>query len=139
MQAFSDRLDQRLLSQAKRLHQLTRLLQRELPPDCLGHYHVANIRNGSLHIITDSPVWTTRLRQLASTIIDILEQNCISQIQHVNISSRIHYQPARPPAKPVIKRRMSQKTSEQLLQSASCIEDEGLKNALAKLARRGQS
>jgi len=138
MQSFRDKLDPRLVSRARRLQHLTRLLQRELPADCVEHFHVAAVRNATLHIISDSPVWTTRLRQLASHIIDIVTRNSNEAVQHVNIRTRIRYQPAQSPARPAVRRHMSRKASEQLLQSASCIEDEGLKKALTKLARRGQ-
>ncbi len=139
MQTFSARLDQRLLLQARRLQKLTHVLHQTLPPECIGHFHVARLRQDSLHIITDSPVWTTRLRQLASQIIDTVQQNCSQRILHVQISSRIRYQPVKPPSRPKIKRQLSQKASEQILQSASCIEDDELRHALTRLARRGKA
>lgn len=138
MQSFHTSLDQRLLSQAKRLNRLTLLLRQNLPPECDGHYHVANVRNHTLIILTDSPVWTTRLRQLSPIILDILAQNFTGQFQHVQVSSRVHYQPARPPKKTLVRRNLSKQASEQIMQSSTTIEDEGLKNALARLARHGQ-
>lgn len=138
MQAFSARLDQRLISRAKRLHALTRLLQNHLPVECYGHYHVTAVKNHTLFMITDSPAWTTRLRQLGPDIIDILEKNCTTPIRHVHISSRIRYRPVEPPPKPVVRRHLSKQASEQLERSAACIEHEGLRKALNRLARRGQ-
>lgn len=138
MRPINTNLDERLISQAKRLDQLTLLLQQALPPETFGHYHVANMRKQTLVIITDSPVWTTRLRQLAPAILGILSHNAIKSVQHVQVSSRVHYKPARPPIKPTIKRELSAASSRQIEDSASCIKDENLKSALQKLARHGQ-
>ncbi len=138
MQAFSAKLDPRLRQQARRLQQLSALLQRRLPAECLGHFHVAAIRNHTLHIITDSPVWTTRLRQLAGDIVDIVQNNPVAPVRHVQISSRIHYQPVRPPARPVVQRHMSQRSREHILQAAAGIGDPALREALGRLARQGK-
>jgi len=51
------------------------LLRKILPPECLNHVEVANIRNQNLILITDSPVWTTRLRQLSPQILQFLTSN----------------------------------------------------------------
>ena len=138
MQSFHSNLDQRLIKQARRLDRLTLLLRQHLPPECDGHYHVANIRNRTLVIITDSPVWTTRLRQLSPIILDTLAQSFTGQFQHVQVNSRINYQHPQQPQKPLVKRYLSKQASEQILQSSSTIEDKGLKNALTRLARHGQ-
>ena len=121
--------------QAKRLQSLSRLLAQHLPLECEGHYHVANIRQGNLVVITDSPVWTTRLRQLAPTILDVLKQAGVRNVQHVLVSSRIHYQPVQAAKPKRVKHELSQQSSELIDNAADCINDEGLKRALKKLAR----
>lgn len=135
MRSIQTAFDERLIKQAKRLHVLTQQLRQSLPPQCDGHYHVANIRRDTLVIITDSPVWTTRLRQLAPDIVKLVQQAGARGIRHVNVVSRVNYQPPKRPPVPRIRRSLSQASRDIIDSSAESISDEGLKRALKKLAR----
>jgi len=113
------------------------MLRGELPPESDGHYHVANIHDRTVVIMTDSPVWTTRLRQLGPRILTILQNNGRKNLLHIRVFSRPARSPvARPPdsVKPKPKH-ISLQSSRLLNQAASTIGDEGLREALLKLAR----
>ena len=137
MDSFKSRLDHSLIKRARELEWLTSLIRSELPPECDGHYHVANIRNRTLVIITDSPVWTTRLRQLGPRILNVLQNNGRKNLLHIQVFSR----PAQssvtraPETTKPGPRQLSLQSSQLLNQTASFIEDEGLRDALLKLAR----
>ncbi len=138
MRTINASLDPQLLAKARRLDHLTLLLRQNLPPECDGHYHVANIKNRTVFIITDSPVWTTRLRQLAPVIVTLLTDNDVSNVQHVHVSSRIHYKTAPPPKPKLVKRKLSDASAELINQSSTYITDSRLKEALLKLASRNR-
>ena len=135
MHPIQNSLDERLLAQARRMDHLTNQLRQQLPPECDGHYHVANIRQRTLVIITDSPAWTTRLRQLAPDIIAIVQRAGAADIQHVNVSSRVKYHAPRRQEPAHVKRSLSKQVSEHIDRSAEYINDDALKRALKKLAR----
>jgi hypothetical protein len=113
------------------------VLRGELPPESDGHYHVANIHDRTLVIMTDSPVWTTRLRQLGPRILTILQNSGRKNLLHIRVFSRPARSPvARPPESVKTKpKHISLQSSRLLNQAASTIADEGLREALLKLAR----
>ena len=157
MKPFSEQIDPRFMIQAKKLAQYSRLLQQILPIECRNHVEVANIRNQNLMLITDSPVWTTRLRQLCPQILQFIQENSINTdssnqkkqiIHHVQISTR--YNPANARQTSVHQQqvsskktnrrpRLSEKTAELLSQSADSISHQPLKTALLRVARHGNS
>jgi hypothetical protein len=155
MKLLNEQIDQKFMAQARKLDQYTRLLQQILPIECRNHVEVANIRNQNLMLITDSPVWTTRLRQLSPQILQFIRENSANTnsnnekaqiIHHVQINTR--YNPASvkqtgscqkllaPEKKPP---HISEKTAELLSQSANSINHQSLKTALLSLARHGKS
>jgi hypothetical protein len=136
LDSFKSKLDQSLIKRARELEQLTSLLRSELPPECDGHYHVANIRDRTCVIITDSPVWTTRLRQLGPRILAVLQNGGRKDLLHLQVSSRpVQSSTAKAPEIPKTRpRQISPQSSRLLNQTASFIEDEGLRDALLKLA-----
>ena len=91
---FNTRLDERLKKRAQELNRLTLMLRNELPPEVDGHFSVANIRDRTLVIMSDSPVWATRLRQLGPQIVNILQNNGKKNLLHIQVFSR-------PPSSPV--------------------------------------
>ena len=153
------------MNQAKKLARYTQLLRNILPIECHEHVQVANIRNQNLMLITDSPVWTTRLRQLSPQILQFIRENMPNVdskqstgaanevIHHVQISTRYHsesvnaqgYRADSSSAKQAnadrrrVKLEISEQTAEILSQSASSIEHPQLKQALLKLASHTKS
>ena len=138
MKLFSHQLSPALVSKSHKLEQLTSILTGELPPETSGHYHVAGIDNSTLIIITDSPVWTTRLRQLGPLIIQALTNKTGKDLQHVRIVSRHGSIKAPHHADLTINRVLSKKSGEQVAQAAEYIEDQELKEALLKLSKRSE-
>jgi hypothetical protein len=136
---FNTRLDERLKKRAQELNRLTLLLRNELPPEVDGHFSVANIRDRTLVIMSDSPVWATRLRQLGPQIVNILQNKGKKNLLHIQVFSRPPSSPvARPPEPPQRPARtLSQQSTELINQTASYIEDEKLREAMLKLAKRG--
>ena len=78
MKPLNEQIDPEFMIQAKKLAQYTQLLQKILPIECRNHVQVANIRNQNLMLITDSPVWTTRLRQLCPQILQFIRENSVN-------------------------------------------------------------
>lgn len=136
MKLFRQQLNSALISKSHELEQLTSILGSELPPETSGHYHVTDLDNSTLVIITDSPVWTTKLRQLGPSIIQTLTEKTGKNLQHVRIISR--HGPIKAPyqANQTVNRILSEKSGQQIAQSAKYIKDKGLKEALLKLSKR---
>ncbi len=137
LDTFDSRLDKRLIKRARALGRLTALLRAQLPPECDGHFHVANIRDRTIAIMTDSPVWTTRLRQLGPQILTALHDDGRKNLLHVRVFSRPSQKSAvhrvKPRRKPQPKR-ISSQSSRLIQQAAACIDDDALRQALQKLA-----
>ncbi len=156
MKPLNEQIDPEFMIQAKKLAQYTQLLQQILPIECRNHVQVANIRNQNLMLITDSPVWTTRLRQLNPQILQFIRENSVNAdssnkkaqiIHHIQISTR--YNPtnasqAQARQQQILSERekhrpqISEKTAELLSQSAHSINNEQLKSALLKIASHGK-
>ncbi len=113
------------------------LLRNELPPECDGHYHAAAIHDSTLVIVTDSPVWTTRLRQLGPQILQLLKNQIPQKLQHVRIISR-HGPAVSNHEPPVVKHELSRKSSQHIAQTATYIKHKPLQDALLKMSRHGQ-
>ena len=148
MKPLNEQISPNIVMQAKKLAKYTQLLHQILPIECRNHVEVANIRNQNLMLITDSPVWTTRLRQLSPQILEFIRQNSANNdtrasdtqvIHHVQIRTR--YSPAgsdQQHASKVAKKpvpRISTKTAEILSQSAESIGSDELRTSLLKMAK----
>ena len=136
---FNTRLDERLKKRAQELNRLTLMLRNELPPEVDGHFSVANIRDRTLVIMSDSPVWATRLRQLGPQIVNILQNNGKKNLLHIQVFSRPSNSPVARQPEPTQRpaRTLSQQSTELINQTATYIEDENLREAMLKLAKRG--
>ena len=150
MKLINEQISPKFVIQAKKLAKYTKLIRNILPVECHSHVQVANVRNQNLMLITDSPVWTTRLRQLSPQILQYIRDSSLNAnkddnnfssepvIHHVQISTR--YQTAGDnPTSAQIKNRprpeISEKITEMLSQSANSIEYQPLKVALLKLSQ----
>lgn len=143
MKTINEQINPKFVIQAKKLAQYKHLLQQILPIECQNHVEVANIRDQNLMLITDSPVWTTRLRQLSPKILQFIAENTAKidkkqTIHHVQISTRYHSSSTanqESSAKAARKKpQISEKTAEMLVQSANSIKHQQLKTALLKIA-----
>ncbi|MCW8831497.1 MAG: DUF721 domain-containing protein [Gammaproteobacteria bacterium] len=138
MEHFKDQLNPAIVSKAHSLEQLTTTLNGILPPETCRHYHVTGFNNSTLVIITDSPVWTTRLRQLGPSIIAALSDIIGEKLQHVRIVTRHGSIKAPVQSSPMIERELSKASGKQLAQTAEYVKDEALKEALLKFSQRGR-
>ena len=144
MKSINEQINPEFVIQAKKLAEFSRLLRRVLPPECHGHVEVANIRDQNLMLITDSPVWTTKLRQLSPQILQFIQSNTAGDtnrtqiIHHIQISTRYHAPDSGEQQALNKKNRhkvqISEKTATMLSQSADSIEHQQLKTALLKIA-----
>jgi hypothetical protein len=157
MKPINEQINAKYVIQAKKLAQITRLLHQILPFECQNHVVVANIRNHNLVLIADSPVWTTRLRQLSPQILQFIRENSSSIdtsinkeqiIHHIQISTRYHASHANnmqadkqtaSSTRQRVNPQISEKTAELLSQSANSIKHQQLKNALLKIASHGNN
>ena len=139
MDSFNSRLDAPLRKRAQELGRLTTLLRSQLPPESDGHFHVANIHDRTVVIITDSPVWTTRLRQLGPRILSLLQNSGRKNLLHIRVFSRPGPAPAPVRTKTASgkPKQISRESSRLISQTATFIEDRDLRAALLKLARHG--
>lgn len=150
MKSINQQINPKFVIQVKKLAKFTHLLHQILPIECLSHVEVANIRDKNLMLITDSPVWTTRLRQLSPQILQFIHDKTAADntekapiIHHIQIQTRFNiandqYQQnlnKNKRDKPVI----SEHTAIMLSQSADSIDHPALKSALLKIARHVKS
>lgn len=157
MKPFNEQIDPKFVIQAKKLAQYTQLLHQILPIECRNHVEVANIRNQNLMLITDSPVWTTRLRQLNPQILQFIRENSTNTdtgdnktqiIHHIQISTRYNanktnhvgaHQQQLSPEKENQRPHISEKSAALLSQSANSIDHQPLKTALLRVASHGKA
>ncbi len=157
MKTINEQIDPKIVNQARKLAKITRFLHNIIPIECRNHVQVANIRQQILMLITDSPVWTTRLRQLSPQILQYIRENsskfdaCFDEkhpvkehvIHHIQISTRYNDNDTLK-SQTIVKEKhhkieISKKTAELLSQSANTIDYQPLKTALLKLASHGAS
>lgn len=153
MKPLNEQINPKFVIQARKLARYTQLLHKILPIECRNHVEVANIRDQNLMLITDSPVWTTRLRQLSPQILQFLRDNPLAVdagkdsaqtpfIHHIQITTRYNAAGSNRTditqqncdKKKRVKLQISEKTAEVLSQSADSIEHPQLKAALLKMA-----
>lgn len=122
-----------LLQHSQRLLRLTLTVREHLPEPLNRHCTVANIHGDSLVLLTDSPVWSARLRFHAPALLRELERRHAVKLNNV----RIRIEPPQATQQSVIKPKpnMSETTAGLLRQVASSIEDPPLREALRRLAR----
>jgi len=134
MDTFSHQLDPKIRQTAQKLSDYTLLLEKVLPPECMNHFNVANIHNKTIVIVADSPVWTTRLRQLGPMILEAMSAQSSEALHHVKIITR-HGPKVDKHDPPVTKRQLSVEAGQIIEQTASYLNDEQLSDALLKLSR----
>ena len=115
----------------KRLNHAVKI---SLPVDCHEHLEIADIRDNQLIILTDSPVWQTRLRMYSQTILEALHQHAGIKLNRVTLKLT--------PKKRVIKekpakyRTLSEQNAKLIQQTANCISDPDLQAALLNISRK---
>jgi len=127
----------KLLHRANNIMRHQETVRATLEPSCQSHCWLANYRNGTLYLQTDSSAWGTRLRMQQRTIIQKLKSTpAFASINSVKvlIEPRYNVEPRRRQAKPV-----STYNTEQLMETAEQTDDEALKAALVHLAQTSRA
>ncbi|MBL1278053.1 MAG: DUF721 domain-containing protein [Ectothiorhodospiraceae bacterium] len=131
-----------ILERAQHLQQLTKTLQiamRAGPnPEIADHISLANLREDTAVVTTDSPAWLTPLRYLAPTILKQLKsQPGMQSLRKVQFKIQPHSQAAIPTQ---ARRATLSADSAHILESAAdYIEDGELSDALRRLSQQNHS
>jgi hypothetical protein len=120
------------LATIERNAQLLRKVRRALPSPLDEHCLHASLQFGVLTLVTDSPVWSSRLRFFARE----LERNLIPHQDPIR-ACRIRIQPPCVAPSRTQKHKLSLRTAQHLLAAAAGIEDAQLASALRRLAGTG--
>ncbi len=123
-----------LLERAQYLQQLTQALRDSLDEHLAAHVTVANLREQTIVVVTDTPAWLTQLRYQAPTILRLLKtlpglqklQKVQFKIQPVSFSS---------PTPPSRRANLSVTSAHLLESAASGTEDPELAEALYRLSQ----
>jgi hypothetical protein len=123
-----------LLSRARELMALDARLHALIPAPLNEHCSVLSIRDGTLVLAADSPVWAARLRYYTSQLVNQLSGRQTVTVRTIRI--RVH-----PPEKSFVARhrqpalRLTSRNAMLLRRAAGSVTDPGLKSALLRLAR----
>lgn len=122
--------------QITRLRVLEDALRDCLPAECCNHCRVAGIFGETLLLVTDSPVWRSRLRFYTDRIISHFRHVDKSRVQHVRIrvTAGTAIQPPAPRRDPPL--RLPADAARGFASLASDTEDHDLRRALERLASR---
>ena len=136
MKNISDNLGTHIRRKALELKRLDQAVKASLPTDCHSHVNVAGIRGNELILLTDSPVWQTRLRMFSHAILEALQQHTNSGLSQIKFRL---LPPQRiveaEPAEPKI---LSQSSGDLIEQTANCVSDPALQSALLKLSKKAR-
>jgi len=136
MDNISNKLGQQILKKANQLKHLNQAVKASLPTDCREHLEIAGIRDKQLIILTDSPVWQTRLRLYSQTMLEALHQHTGIKLNQVKL--RLNPPKRFIPDEPVEQRVLSTQSAEVIEQMANCISDPELQTALHKLSQKAK-
>ena len=125
----------RLVSQARALLGLDGLIQELLPDALKTHCRVLSVRDQTLVLAADSPVWAARLKFHSSQLVKQLNRQQTVKLRTVRIR-------VRPPEKQLVTERRNTplklgiNSATALRQAADSVSDPDLKSALLRLANR---
>jgi len=126
-----------LVSRARTLMDLEALLQELLPAPLKEHCRVLAIRDETLILATNSPVWAARLRFHAPLLVKQLSDRGTVKLRTVRVRVR---PPEKALAPPPVRRQAALRPGKSgaaaLQQAAQTVSDPGLKTALLRLANR---
>ena len=135
MKSVQQLINPALARQSRQFDYLRDLLLACLPQNCHDHLSIANIHHKQLVLVTDSPVWASRLRLYTNTMLDMLKKHSETDINHIKVRQIQERLTIKPGVKK-IQRQMGTDAGQLIAQTASYIEDNDLQNALLKLSKR---
>ena len=127
----------RLLSRARALGELDERVHELIPAPLNDHCRILSLRDDTLTLAADSPVWAARLRFHTTQLVKQLSDDQTVNLRTVRVCVRPRERPAATrtaSGKPLI----SRKNSHTLKQGARQVTDPDLKAALERLASRWQ-
>jgi hypothetical protein len=125
----------RLLSRARALGELDARVHELIPSPLNEHCRVLAVRDDTLVVAADSPVWATRLRYQSTQLVKQLSGVSSVKLRTVQVRVRATDPPAGGSITP-IRQPVSARNSMALKQAAVSVTDAGLKAALLRLASR---
>jgi hypothetical protein len=128
----------RLLARARALNKLDAELHDLIPPPLNDHCRILSIRDDTLVLAADSPVWAARLRFQATQLVKQLSNSRTVNLRTVRV--RVRPPESRHAARPSRKQiPVTRKNSHTLREAAREVTDPGLRAALLRLASRRNS
>jgi len=125
-----------LLSRARALGELDSLVHGLIPSPLNEHCRVLSVRDDTLVVAADSPVWAARLRFQSSRLVKQLSGVSSVKLRTVQVRVRASEQPPDGRRITPIRQPVSGRNSMALKQAARSVTDAGLKAALLRLASR---
>jgi hypothetical protein len=125
----------RLLSRARALRELDALVHDLIPSPLNRHCRVLSVRDNTLVVAADSPVWAARLRYQTSQLVKQLANDTSVKLRTVQVRVRACDSP-RSSGIAHVQPPLSKRNSIVLKQAARSVTDAGLKAALLRLASR---
>ena len=123
-----------LLERAKHLQLLTQALRDSLAPPLAEHVTVANLREYTAVVTTDTPAWLTQLRYQAPVILRALQG--LPGLQNLQkVQFKIQPASETPPAAPPRRATLSSSSAQCLKSAALGTENDELAEALYRLSQ----
>jgi hypothetical protein len=126
----------RLLARAQALRELDGLLDRHIPAPLSHHSRVMSLRDATLVLAADSPVWAARLRFHTPRLLKQLRGNPAVKVRTVQVRVRPAESPQATGTGLPKPRQLSASNADTLQQTARSVSDPGLRAALMRLASR---
>lgn len=136
MDNVTHKISQNIRKKAQDILRLERAIRTSLPLDCHEHFNVSGIRDGQLVILSDSPVWQTRLRMYSHNMLEALEQHTGIKLHRVKIRLSSPKRVIEEPPPP--RRILSQNSANILQQTARSVSDDALQAALLRLSEKAK-
>lgn len=134
MKTIANLIHQNLQKKATELTRLDQIVTSALPTGCQNHVNVAGVRDNQLILVTNSPVWASKLRLYRQNIIQMLAEHGDIKISSVLIrQSHADKIETKPRAKKL--RHLDEPSARLINQTADSISDPALKQALYHLAK----
>ncbi len=127
-----------ILQRITTLRLLDEALRECLPAECHAHCRAAALSGHTLHLVTSSPAWRTRLRFHSPRIINHVAQMGNVRVTRVDIRVSRTIEAARPLKKSGAPRTIPSQSARAFAALAEETEDAGLQRALQRLARHGE-
>ncbi len=126
----------RLLDHARLLARLQQALQTALPADLAPHCRVLNLRNQTLTLAAQGSAWAARLRYQVPALLQHFARQRTVTVRTIRV--KVAGPTAKPQEKPKRNAHLSPSNARLLEQTASALQDPGLRAALLRVASRGK-